>query len=106
MERHLRRAGVGWLQRHRFGQLVVLRRAVQLAVGKDELQLGEGEHAGGEPVGVDDAAAHAPRVRMQRARDLGQAPLVVGVLTLEMLRPQEQALAPQQLRRLDQVQLR
>ena len=78
-------------------KIVFGRRRIQLAVRKNDLQLGEPQHAGCERVRVQARAPHAPRIGMQRARELGCSPFVIGVLPLEMLRPQEEAFAPKNL---------
>jgi len=98
VEQHAGGVGLQGLQRHRRRQLVFLRRVVDLAVGQHHLQLGQPQHAGLQRVSRDLDRAHAPGIGMQRARHLGQPPLVVRVLALQVLRPQEQALAPQHLR--------
>ena len=43
---------------------------------------------------LDRQLAHAPAIRVQRAGGLVQARLVVAVLLLEVLGPQEQSFAP------------
>ena len=102
MKHQLRCAGRDRLQRYRCGEIVFLWRREQLAIGKYQPQLHEAEHAVRERIDIDLASTQTPGIRMQRTRDLGQSPLVVSVLTLEMLRPKKQPLAPQELRRLDQ----
>ena len=59
-----------------------------------ELHAAFGNHAAAL---VEAAAAHAPAVRMQGAREIAQAALVIRILLLEMLGAQEQPLSPEHL---------
>jgi hypothetical protein len=69
-----------------------------LAVGEDQRQARDAQGIGFQRVEVDLELAHAPAIRVKGAGGVVQARLVVAVLLLEMLGPQEQALAPQHLR--------
>ena len=91
---------VGQVQRRR--QRVFAGGGVELAVGEDQRKLVQPQHAAVQALGIDAYATHAPGIGMQRACRLGQPPLVIRILALEMLGPQEQAFAPQDLGTRDQ----
>jgi hypothetical protein len=90
-------AGLDLRQPHLQRQRIALRRTHHLAVRENRRQLVHAQHVRLERLVVDLQLAHAPGVGMQGARRLVEARLVVAVLLLEVLRPQEQPLAPQHL---------
>jgi hypothetical protein len=81
-------------QAHLGRQDVAIGRPVHLALGEQQREFFDAQHVVPERVQVDRHPAHAPAIRMQRARGLVQARIVVAFLLLEMLGPQEQPFVP------------
>jgi hypothetical protein len=81
-------------QAHLGRQDVAIGRSVHLALGEQQRQRLQAQHVVPERVQIDRHSAHAPAIRMQRARGLVQARIVVAFLLLEMLGPQEQSFVP------------
>ena len=95
--RHLLQRGRQRGQVHGRRQRLAAGGVENFAVADDQRQRLQAQAVRPERVEIPLDAAHAPQERLQRQRDLIQARLVVAVLLLKMLRPQEQALAPQHL---------
>lgn len=75
---------------------------IELAVGEDQLQLCDAQHATLQSVRVHATVPNPPQMGMCRAHGLGRAPLVISVLLLKVLGPEKQALTPQNFGCLDQ----
>ena len=84
-------------QGHRRGQFVVARRLDELAIRHHDLEFEQPKQPRLQRVRVHLDVPHAPGVWVEGARGLGEPPLVIGVLLLKMLGPEEQAFAPQDL---------
>src|SRR5690606_9209441 len=85
------------VQGKRFRERIVQGRVVALAVGENHREFECPQAAGGKAPGIEPGRSHAPGMGMQAAGEILEPRFVIGVLPLEVLGPQEQALTPEYL---------
>lgn len=76
-------------------QLVSIRRTDAFTVRKDGADFRDAQHAGGQRIGIELQTAYPPEIRVHRAAEFNQPAFMIEILSLEMLRAQEQAFAPE-----------